>query len=99
MTNLESQVLSAAYDLCAPINFEQCGLQDVSESVGIEMNILRGVASSLIKKGLMRINDNGYCYDQKRQCYVVILEDCEWPCDFFTDEEWEEKKQTALQDA
>ena len=92
MTNLESQVLSAAYDLCAPIEAAQCVLEDVSKLAGIEMKALRGVASSLIKKGLMQILDNGYCQ-------IVVLENCEWPCDFFDDEEWEEKKQTALRAA
>lgn len=89
MTQLETTVLNALYDLCI---MDQCNFGQLSEETGLTTNVLRGVVSSLQKKGLAKVYDNS-------ACLIIIVENCEWPCDFFSTEEWEEKRAAALASA
>lgn len=57
VTQLEKQVLEAlASEMYAELGFSDAGLQEVCEITGIHSRIVRGVASSLIKKGLLHID-------------------------------------------
>jgi hypothetical protein len=89
MTNLETKTLGAIYDQLLPSDFSQCNFNDVAERTGETVKVLRGVVTSLVKKGLAKVLDTGYAQN-------IIVENTEWPCDFFNDEEWEEKKTKAL---
>ena len=89
MTNLESKTLAAIYDQLVPSDFEQCNYQDVAERTGETIKVLRGVVTSLVKKGLVKVVDNGHVQ-------LIQVENIQWPCDFFSDEEWAEKKAKAL---
>jgi|DEB0MinimDraft_4_1074332.scaffolds.fasta_scaffold282725_2 hypothetical protein len=89
MTNLESKTLGAIYDQLLPSDFSQCNFNDVAERTGETVKVLRGVVTSLVKKGLAKVLDTGYAQ-------IIIVENTEWPCDFFSDEEWAEKKAKAL---
>lgn len=89
MTKLETTVLNTLYDICL---IEQCGIKQLAEETGLTTNVLRGVVSSLQKKGLAKVHDN-------TACLIIIVEDCEWPCDWFSEEEWEEKRAAALASA
>ena len=86
MTNLEYKVLNTLYDICL---IEQCGIEQLAEETGLSTNVLRGVVTSLQKKGLAKVHDN-------TACLIIIVENCEWPCDWFSEEEWEEKRANAL---
>jgi len=89
MTSLETTVLNTLYDICL---IDQCNMQQLAEETGLSTNVLRGVVSSLQKKGLAKVYDNS-------ACLIIIVENCEWPCDFFSEEEWEEKRAAALASA
>jgi hypothetical protein len=89
MTNLEATVINALYDICLT---EQCNFHQLSDETGLTTGVLRGVVSSLQKKGIAKVVDNGYVK-------IIIVEDTEWPCDFFSEEEWAEKKATAFKAA
>ena len=86
MTNLESTVINALYDIC---EMDQCGFGQLSEETGLSTSVLRGVVTSLKKKGIAKVIDNS-------ACQIIIVEDTECPCDFFCEEEWAEKKANAL---
>lgn len=90
MTNLESKTLGAIYDQLLPSDFSQCNFNDVAERTGETVKVLRGVVSNLVKKDLAKVYSNGYVQ-------LIRVEDTEWPCDFFSDEEWKEKKEKALE--
>ena len=89
MTNLESKALAAIYDQLLPSDFSQCNFNDVAKRTGESVKVLRGVVTNLAKKGLAKVYSNGYVQ-------LIQVEDTEWPCDFFSDEEWAEKKVKAL---
>lgn len=86
MTQLETTVINALYDICAD---DQCNFGQLSEETGLSTSVLRGVVTSLTKKGIAEVVDNGYCQ-------IIIVENTWWPCDFFSTEEWEEKRAAAL---
>ena len=86
MTNLESTVINALYDIC---EMDQCGFGQLSEETGLSTSVLRGVVTSLTKKGIAKVIDN-------TACQIIIVENTEWPCDFFNEEEWAERKAKAL---
>lgn len=61
VTPLEKRVLEAlASEMYAELGFSDVGLQEVCEIAGIHPRIARGVASSLIKKGLLDIDTREY---------------------------------------
>ena len=86
MTNLESTVINALYDIC---EMDQCNFGQLSEETGLSTSVLRGVVTSLTKKSIAKVIDNS-------ECQIIIVEDTEWPCDFFSEEEWSERKANAL---
>jgi hypothetical protein len=52
LTDLEKQTLQAiANEMYAEYGFSDIGATDISKATGIPMNSLRGVISSLVKKG------------------------------------------------
>jgi predicted transcriptional regulator of viral defense system len=58
VTKLEKQVLEAlASGMYAELGYSDMGIADVAEETGLDRKILRGVAGSLEKKGLISIDD------------------------------------------
>lgn len=58
VTKLEHQVLTAlAAEMYAEYNFSDAGLEEVQAATGLSSKVLRGVASSLIKKKFIWIDD------------------------------------------
>jgi hypothetical protein len=66
VTKLEKQVLEAlASCMYAELGFSDAGLPEVCEETGLSPQVVRGVASSLVKKGYIVIDDRvdeGYKY-------------------------------------
>lgn len=57
VTELEKQVLEAlAAEMYAEPGYSSAGLEEVVESTGLTSQVVRGVASSLIQKGLLEID-------------------------------------------
>ena len=57
VTELEKKVLEAlAEEMYAEWGFSDAGLYEVQKHTKISLNILRGVAGSLVKKGFMEID-------------------------------------------
>ena len=58
VTKLEKQVLEElAAGMYAELGFSDMGIEEIEQGTGIPRNILRGVAGSLEKKGLISIDD------------------------------------------
>ena len=58
VTQLEKQVLQAlANEMYAECGFSDAGLGEVVKGSGLSVNVVRGVQSSLIKKGLIDVWD------------------------------------------
>lgn len=58
VTKLEKQVLEAlAAGMYAELGFSDMGIAEVAQATGIDRKIIRGVAGSLEKKGLIYIDD------------------------------------------
>lgn len=58
VTALEKQVLeSLAKGMYAELGFSDMGLPELVEDTGLSSKVIRGVASSLVKKGLIHIWD------------------------------------------
>ena len=58
VTKLEKQVLEAmALGMYAELGFSDVGIEEVENDTQIPRNVLRGVAGSLEKKGLISIDD------------------------------------------
>ena len=87
MTELEIKVLNTVFDINE--EFEQADFEMISEESGIEISILRGVVTSLVKKDLARVVDTGCAH-------LVIVGEHEWPMDNYSDEEWESLKAQLL---
>ncbi len=63
VTQLEKKVLEAlAKSMYAELGFSDMGLPELREDTGLTNKVLRGVASSLIKKGLISIDDREGCW-------------------------------------
>lgn len=75
VTKLEKQVLEAlAAGMYAELGFSDMGIEEVEEDTGIPRNILRGVAGSLEKKGLISIDDReGEGYKNKTNMHIWYL--------------------------
>ena len=89
MTPLEITVTNSLYENCY---LDQLNIRQLAEYTGLTVSVLRGVVSSLQKKGIADVVDNGHVN-------IIIVEDTYWPCDFFEWEEWEEKKEKVLKEA
>jgi len=58
VTKLEKQVLEElAAGMYAELGFSDMGIEEIEQGTGIPRNILRGVAGSLEKKGLISIDN------------------------------------------
>lgn len=58
VTELEKIVLEAlAKEMYAEYSFSDTGIEEIQESTGLTNKVIRGVASSLIKKGYLFIDD------------------------------------------
>lgn len=58
VTPLEKKVLEAlALEMYAEVGFSDAGLEEVCQNAGLSPNVVRGVQSSLIKKGLIDVDD------------------------------------------
>ena len=58
VTKLEKQVLeSLAGGMYAELGYSDVGIDDIAQDTGLDRKVIRGVASSLIKKGLITIDD------------------------------------------
>lgn len=75
VTKLEKQVLeSLAAGMYAEFGYSDMGIEEVSRDSGIPRNILRGVAGSLEKKGLISIDDReGEGYKHKVDLHIWYL--------------------------
>jgi len=75
VTKLEKQVLEALADgMYAELGFSDMGIEEVQEDTGIPRNILRGVAGSLEKKGLISIDDReGEGYKNRTEMHIWYL--------------------------
>jgi predicted transcriptional regulator of viral defense system len=61
VTKLEKQVLEAlASGMYAELGYSDMGIADVASDTGLDRKILRGVAGSLEKKGLISIDNREY---------------------------------------
>lgn len=64
VTKLEKQVLeSLAKGMYAELGFSDMGLPELRQDTGLSNKVLRGVASSLIKKGLVDIDGREGAWD------------------------------------
>lgn len=87
MTEYELEVLDLIYETAIdrpPI------LEDLVGLTGLDAKVLRGVITSLNKKGLVSVRQI------EESCFEYIVENCDWPCDHYTYEEWQELKSKAL---
>lgn len=75
VTKLEKQVLEAlASGMYAELGFSDMGIEEVEADTGIPRNILRGVAGSLEKKGLISIDDReGEGYKNRISMHIWYL--------------------------
>tara|TARA_R110000744_G_scaffold370467_1_gene481052 strand:+ start:409 stop:711 length:303 start_codon:yes stop_codon:yes gene_type:complete len=89
MTPLEITVTNSLYENCYN---DQLNIRQLADHTGLTIKVLRGVVSSLQKKSIAEVVDNG-------RVNVIIVEDTDWPCDFFTPEEWDEKRAKVLKEA
>lgn len=66
LTDLEKKVLTALADcMYAEWGFSDAGATDLAEATGIPMKSIRGVIGSLVKKGLVYVDDRTDMCDYK----------------------------------
>ena len=64
LTELESKTLNTFVScLYAEPGFSDVDVKDLSDELGISTKIIRGVLGSLVKKGVVTIDNNGQGYD------------------------------------
>jgi predicted transcriptional regulator len=64
LTELESKTFNTFVScLYAEPGFSDVDVNDLSEELGISTKIIRGALGSLVKKGLVTIDNNGQGYD------------------------------------
>ena len=75
VTKLEKQVLEElAAGMYAELGFSDMGIEEIEQGTGIPRNILRGVAGSLEKKGLISIdNRESEGYKNKVDMHIWYL--------------------------
>jgi hypothetical protein len=80
LTELESLTLNAFIKgLYAEPGFSDVDVNDLSSVLGIPTKVLRGVLGSLVKKGIVSIEDNGGGYD------IIHMREMYW---YLVNEEW-----------
>ena len=76
VTELEKKVLEAlAQSMYAEYGFSDAGLDDIKAITKLNTNVIRGVASSLIKKGYIDIDDRedqGYKNNPNMHIWYLI---------------------------
>ena len=87
MTELETKTLNTVFEINE--EWEQASFESISEESGIDIAALRGVVTSLVKKGLVRVVDTG-------AAHLVVVGEHEWPMDHYSDEEWTSLKTQLL---
>ena len=79
LTELESKTLTAFIrGLYAEPGFSDVDVNDLSSVLGIPTKVLRGVLGSLVKKGIVSIEENGGGYDiiyMKEKYWYLVNED------------------------
>jgi hypothetical protein len=75
VTKLEKQVLEAlAEGMYAELGYSDMGIEDIAMATGLTHNVLRGVAGSLNKKGLISIDDReSEGYKNKTDMHIWYL--------------------------
>jgi len=80
LTELESLTLTAFIGgLYAEPGFSDVDVNDLSSELGIPTKVLRGVLGSLVKKGIVSIEENGGGYD------IIHMREKYW---YLVNEEW-----------
>ena len=75
LTNLETQVLeNLINNLYAEPGFSDVDANDISRSTGIPMKSIRGVLSSLVKKGIIFLNETD-SFGASEQFVIIYLHD------------------------
>ena len=73
LTELEEQFLSALIDeLYAEAGFSDVDINEISKETGVSTKILRGVQSSLVRKGIIDIYENSAGYQ------IIYLDRSYW---------------------
>jgi hypothetical protein len=80
LTELESKTLNAFIGgLYAEPGFSDVDVNDLSSELEISTKVLRGVLGSLVKKGIVSIEENGGGYD------IIHMREKYW---YLVNEEW-----------
>jgi DNA-binding IclR family transcriptional regulator len=80
LTELESLTLTAFIGgLYAEPGFSDVDVNDLSSVLGIPTKVLRGVLGSLVKKGIVSVDENGGGYD------IIHMREKYW---YLVNEEW-----------
>jgi transcription initiation factor IIE alpha subunit len=88
LTELETKTLNTFVScLYAEPGFSDVDANDLSEELGISTKIIRGVLGSLVKKGLVTIDNNGQGYD------IIYLNTPYW---YLVNENWAEEAKEYL---
>jgi hypothetical protein len=88
MTNNEAKVLSALYDIT--MEWGASTFEMLEEECEFTIKQLRGIVINLQKKGKLVVKILSH------DLTWIVLEDCEHPYDFYSEEEWANLKQKAL---
>jgi len=87
LTELESKTLQSLVDgLYAEPGYSDVDVHDISEDLGIDTKVIRGVLGSLVKKGIVQIDTNDSKYD------IINLRTKYWG---LVNESWEEASKEA----
>lgn len=88
LTELESKTLSTFVgSLYAEPGFSDVDVKDLSDELGISSKIIRGALGSLVKKGIVTIENNGQGYD------IIYLNTPYW---HLVNESWAEEAKGYL---
>jgi predicted transcriptional regulator len=80
LTELESKTLTAFIGgLYAEPGFSDVDVNDLSSELEISTKVLRGVLGSLVKKGIVSVEENGGGYD------IIYMREKYW---YLVNEEW-----------
>ena len=78
LTDLETQVLeNLINNLYAEPGFSDVDAKDISSSTGIPMKSIRGVISSLVKKGIVHLEETDNMWASE-QFVIIYLHDSHW---------------------
>ena len=87
LTDLETQVLeNLINNLYAEPGFSDVDAKDISHSTGIPMKSIRGVLSSLVKKGIVHLEETD-SYGAPEQFVLIYLMDSH----YYLHQQWKEE--------